>query len=266
MTTIAASQVSDVFLVWLAGLNFDVAAVLVILPAVILAMVSTVVMRSVLIISTSSQSSVGVSKISITAEIFAALLGFIVVVGFSDFRATERVVLKEAAAVERVLERAEAMGELGAGVAIASRAYAAAVAGREWQELSVARIPVKPPAALAAMRAAIGGLGDTAADQGELKDLANTIEQLRIDRITAVPSSTVAGVLTWIFALGIGATVIVGWFLRGPSLAVHAVLAGGLAGVMVALLILSMQFLYPFSGPVAISNAPFVAIGQAAIP
>src|SRR5512138_1212066 len=99
------------FLNWLGSISFDVAFVLVIIPAVLIAIAGTLLVRTVFAGRLTSASNVGPAKNQVAAEIYAVVLGFIIVYGFSEFNDARQNVLQEAATLSRLMSQASLAGE-----------------------------------------------------------------------------------------------------------------------------------------------------------
>ncbi|HKJ62239.1 MAG TPA: hypothetical protein VKA94_09645, partial [Hyphomicrobiales bacterium] len=94
------------FLNWLGSISFDVALILIVLPTVLIAIVGTLVVRTVFTGLLTSASAVGPSKNQVAAEIYAVILGFIIVYGFTEFNDAKQNMLQEVATLGRLMSQA----------------------------------------------------------------------------------------------------------------------------------------------------------------
>ena len=69
---------------WIAALSLDVALVLIVLPTILVAVLGTLVVRGIFGLLIAPGSAVGQAKVGAAAEVYAVVLGFIIVIGISD--------------------------------------------------------------------------------------------------------------------------------------------------------------------------------------
>lgn len=251
------------FLNWLGSLPMDVALVLVVLPAVLFAMLGTLAVRTVFAGMLTSASAVGPSKNQVAAQIYAVVLGFIIVYGFSEFNDARQNVLKEAATLGRLIAQAPLAGEeAGGAITTAVRGYSEAVAVKEWPLMANGGESSEAVISLHALENAILGAGSPTDSLVKLRlsTLLDEIVARRVDRLSAAPDPDLSDIIAQLLLVGAALAIGTGWFLRGPSIAVHLILVGMITSSVVTMMILSAQLLYPFSGPVAISPEPFLSL------
>jgi hypothetical protein len=254
------------FLNWLGSLPLDVALILVVLPTVLFAMLGTLVIRAVFGGSLNAASSVGPSKNQVAAEIYAVVLGFIVVYGFSEFNEAKQNVLKEAATLSRLVAQAPLAGEDASRAIVAAvRDYSQIVAVKEWPLMASGGESPEAEASLHVLEKAIfsgGGASDNLVKM-RFSTLLDEVVARRVDRLSAAPNPDLSNIIFELLLVGACLAVMTGWFLRGPSIVVHLILVAMITSSVVTMMILSAQLLYPFSGPVSISPQPFLALAAA---
>jgi len=251
------------FLSWLGSMSFDVAFVLVILPTVLIAIVGTLLVRTIFAGLLTSASSVGPAKNQVAAEIYAVVLGFIIVYGFSEFNEARQNVLKETATLGRLMAQAPLAGEeTGQAIIAGVRGYSETVATKEWPLMANGGESREALAWLRTLDKSIvtaGGITDGFVKM-RLSTLLDEVVARRVDRIAAAPDPALAEIIFQLLLVGVGLAIVMGWFLRGPSIFVHLILVALISSSVITMMVLSAQLLYPFSGPVSISPAPFLSL------
>lgn len=264
-------MVQDVFpgtiLNWIAAQSLDVAFILLVLPTMFLAVAGTLVVRVIFGSLISPGSSVGESKVGAAAEVYAVVLGFIIVIGFSDFQDAKRNVLQEVTALERLTTQARLMsGDTSSNVVDAVGDYAKAVAEHEWLLMAKGQPSQEAEAKMANLNDLVMAPSNDSStlSQFRLSSLLDEVVKLRVSRLAAPPDPVVAGLIFQVLILGAVLALVTGWFVRGPSALVHVLLSALLSGSVVTVMVLSAQLLYPFTGPVAISAEPFFELAKMA--
>lgn len=247
---------------WIAALELDVAFLIVILPVMLIAAFGALVTRLIFGRMIGADSTVGAAKSGTAAEIYAVVLGFIVVFGFSQFQETRTHVLQEATLLARLIEDPPGDARQTADIVLAAKAYAADVVRYDWPLMARGGASAEASASARALGAKLVETADPAApiEAFHRLQMVEEISAHRVSRLSATPDPQVASLIFQVLAIGTAVSVITGWFLRGPSILVHMLLSAVISGSAVALLILSAQLLYPFSGAVSISSEPFQAI------
>lgn len=249
---------------WLGSLSFDVAFILVVVPTMVLAIVGTLVVRLIFGDQLSEASAVGPTKNQVSAQIYAVVLGFIIVYGFTEFNDAKQNVLKESVALGRLMAQANLAGEdSGRSIIAAIRGYSEAVAVKEWPlmasggESAEARTWFRKldNSVLEASGTAGGGL-----IRMRLSSLLDEVATRRVERISAAPDPMLATVIFELLLVGALLAIMTGWFLRGPNILVHLILVTMISSSVITMMILSAQLLYPFSGPISISSEPFLSL------
>ena len=254
------------FLNWIGSLPLDVALVLVVLPTVLFAMLGTLAVRTLFAGMLTAASAVGPSKSQVAAQIYGVVLGFIIVYGFAEFNDARQNVLKEAATLGRLIAQAPLAGESASGaIATAVRSYSQTVAVKEWPLIANGGESAEAQNALHVLENAILGAGSSTDNlvKMRLSTLLDEIASRRVDRLSAAPDPDMSRIISQLLLVGAALAIGTGWFLRGPSIAVHLILVAMISSSVVTMMVLSAQLLYPFSGPVAISPQPFLAIAAA---
>lgn len=245
---------------WVATLPIDVTFVLLVLPVIIIAAVGSVATRLVFGSQISPSSSVGSSKAGAAAEIYAVVLGFIIVLGFTQFQDAKKDVIYEAELLERLAFSSAAIDDGVLPQQIGN--YARSVVNDEWPYMAVGESSPDAEAQIQALerQVRLAAVPANPIAGFRLLTLMDEIVALRVSRLTASPDPLVANVIFYVLGVGTLLALVTGWFLRGPSIVVHVFLSAFLAGAVVLLMILSAQVLYPFAGPVAVSSEPFQAL------
>lgn len=251
------------FLNWLGSISFDVAFVLVVLPTVLIAIVGTLLVRSVFTGLLTSGSSVGPAKNQVAAEIYAVVLGFIIVYGFSEFNEARQNVLQEAATLGRLMSQAPLAGEqTSKEINEAVLGYSRSVAVKEWPLMANGGESTEAQAWLNKIDRAVMKISDSAGALVKIR-LAALLDEVvtrRVDRLAVAPDPMLSNIIFQLLLVGAGLAIVMGWFLRGPSIFVHLILVAIVSSSVISMMVLSAQLLYPFSGPVSISPEPFLAL------
>jgi hypothetical protein len=93
-----------------------------------------------------------------------------------------------------------------------------------------------------------------------LAALLDEVVTRRVDRLAVAPDPMLSNIIFQLLLVGAGLAIVMGWFLRGPSIFVHLILVAIVSSSVISMMVLSAQLLYPFSGPVSISPEPFLAL------
>lgn len=251
---------------WLGSLSFDVALILVVLPTIAIAMLGTLVVRVVFADQLRSSSPVGPTKNQVAAQIYAVVLGFILVYGFSEFNDARQNVLKEASTLGRLIAQAPLAGdEAGRAIAAAAIGYSETVANKEWPLMANGGESAEALTWLRTLDKAILAVDNSyeGVVRMRLSALVDEIVSRRVDRIAAGPDAELSVVIFELLAVAAALAIMTGWFLRGPSVLVHTLLVGMISSSVISMMVLSAQLLYPFSGSISISPEPFVALAKA---
>lgn len=256
---------------WLAIMSFDVIAVLVVVPVVVIAALGTLFVRAVFGTAIVSTSHVGPSKLGAAAEIYAVIIGFIIVVAYAEFQDAKGVVFEEASLVSRLISYSETLSSAdGERLSQAAAQYANDVAEIEWPLPAFGRSSPEVDMALDNIDRAILQVGAATATSQlvifRLTGIADEISKRRMQRLSLTPDYKVAELLFRILAVGTFLVVVTGWFLRGPSVLVHLFLAMLISASVTTLLATSAQLLYPFDGAIRIPPDQFLAIALGGTP
>ena len=256
------------FLNWLGSIPLDAALVLVVLPTIVVAMLGTLVVRLVFAGQLTPTSAVGPTKNQVAAQIYAVVLGFILVYGFSEFNDARQNVLKEAATLGRLMAQAPLAGEdAGRAIVTAVLGYSETVVTKEWPLMANGGESVEALNWLRTLDKAIvaaGGAYDGVVRM-RLAALVDEVVNRRVDRIAAAPDPDLSNIIFELLAVAAALAIVTGWFLRGPSVLVHMMLVGMISSSVITMMVLSAQLLYPFSGSVSISPEPFIALAKAGV-
>jgi hypothetical protein len=246
-------------------MSFDVAFILVVLPAILMAIVGTLVVRIIFFGVLTSASAVGPSKNQVAAEIYAVVLGFIIVYGFTQFKEAQQNVLQEAATLGRIISQSSlAGGDGGAAIKSAVHGYSESVAIKEWPLMANGEESPDTLAWLDKLDKAVLNTGD--ASNGlvrvRLAALMDEVVARRVERISVAPNPLVSNIIFQLLLVGAALAIVAGWFLRGPSIFVHLILVTLISSSVITMMVLSAQLLYPFSGPVSIAPTAFLSVAS----
>jgi len=261
-----ATDVPVTLMNWLAVLEFDVALLIIIIPVMVVSALGALVTRSIFGRAISPASTVGQSKVGAAAEIYAVVLGFIIVFGFSEFQDTKRDVLHEATLLDRLIAEASIEPSAETPIKSAVVTYVTDVVERDWPLMSFGASSIEAEASARALDAEVRHLAGLVSplQSYRMLSLVDNLAARRTERLSSSPDPVVAAIVFQVLAVGIVLAIVTGWFVRGPSVVVHMVLSAMISGAVVTLMILSAQLLYPFAGSVAISSEPFVAVLETA--
>lgn len=254
------------FLNWLGSISFDVAFILVVLPTVLIAIVGTLLIRTAFMGLLAPGSAVGPAKNQVAAEIYAVILGFIIVYGFTEFNDAKQNVLHEVATLGRLMSQATLAGEAtGKEINDAVIGYSETVATKEWPLMANGGESTEALAWLNRIDQAVMKTSDSAGALLKMR-LAGLLDQVvarRVERLSVAPDPLLSNMIFQLLLVGAGLAIVMGWFLRGPSIFVHLVLVALVSSSVISMMVLSAQLLYPFSGPVSISPEPFLSLKMA---
>lgn len=244
---------------WVASLNFDEAFVLLIAPIALVAGLGALFFRLMFGSYIGTASTVGTTKAGIAAEIYAVVLGFLVLFGFDHFNETRRAVILEASLVDRLRAEAEYVPAGAPDLVAAVDDYISTVLNEEWPHQVAGNAEFLITDGITALdrkvRNAVSGL-DTL-DAERMFKLVDEINEQRATRLSATPDSVVSSAIFQMLIVGLMLSVVTGWFVRGPSILIHMGLSTIVAGSIVMLMVLSAQLTYPFTGTVSIPKTAF---------
>jgi hypothetical protein len=194
--------------------------------------------------------------IAIVGVIYAVLLGFVVVVVWEQFGATDKVVGDEAAAVGNLYRDAVAFGAPGRTFRFAVRNYANSVANVEWRQM--ANHQTENPGtdtALNAMWHAVKNLRARNSTQQEfVSSSVSDVATVSTDRRTRIRDSA-TGVPATLWAVLIAGAVICiafSYFFGVQSFGAHALMVSALAAIISLSLLVILTLNLPFTGDVAL--------------
>ncbi len=244
---------------WVASLNFDEAFILLVVPISLIAGLGALFFRVLFGTFIGTTSTVGQTKAGIAAEIYAVVLGFLVLFGFDHFNETRRAVLLEASLVDRLRAEAQFISGDQTQFLAAVDTYIDTVLTKEWPRQEAGNTEALIAGGIMeldlSVRKAFASLDDASAIRS--LEFVDEINQQRATRLSATPNAVVAGAIFQMLIVGLLLSVVTGWFVRGPSILVHMALSALVSGSIVLLMVLSAQLTYPFTGTVSISKSSF---------
>jgi hypothetical protein len=251
------------FIEWVASLPFDVAVVVLYLPALLLALLGTMVIRWIFDLAIDPASVVGPSKVQYMAEIYGGLLGFLVVVAYTQYDETRGSVRQEVETlrlIERLSEEFEPPETSAVRQAVSN--YARAVITDEWPAMAFGHDSESVDDALGGiLRVIPRAEDDTVLHKAlivlQVRELVTDVVTARTLRITATPDTNVSDLLSGVLFVVTSMAIGMAWFLRGPSILVHLILTAILVTTFLSLIILGVELIYPFAGDLKVSPAEF---------
>lgn len=250
---------------WTALQPLPVALTVLGIPAVMLTWIGVLVVRA-LMHDTPTGEAVVATKTSFIAEVYAVLLGMLLVAAMSEFQGMQTVVLAEAQKLGAVKSLAEGLGtEDGRRLATAVDRYARAVVEQEWAELALGGQSDAADVALAGLWRQVGALGAAPSGMGmaasiQVGGLLRDVVDHRAERVTNGPPDAAEGELgEALLALTLVA-IAVPWFMRSTNLLVHLLLAAVLTVTYVGMIVFAIDLFYPFAGSLHLGPEPFAAV------
>lgn len=256
-------MVPSTFLNWLGSMSFDVAFILVVMPTVLLAIIGTIAVRTIFTGLLTSASAVGPSKNQVAAEIYAVVLGFIIVYGFTEFNEAKQNVLQEAATLSRMIAQAPLAGDQASqAIKSAVHGYSETVANKEWAMMANGGESQEALSWLNTIDKAIMTIDSASGAfvKMRLSALLDEVVARRVERLSVAPDPLLSNIIFQLLLVGAGLAIVMGWFLRGPSIFVHLILVALISSSVITMMVLSAQLLYPFSGPVSIGPDAFQSL------
>jgi hypothetical protein len=248
---------------WIASLPFEVLIIVLYLPALVIALLGTLLVRWVFDDWIAQGSAVGPTKAQYMAEVYSALLGFLVVVAYAQFDDTRTSVRQEVEHL-RLIERLAGQFAPSAQAAVerAVSDYARAVVTDEWPRMAFGDESPTVDAAITGMLDALPAVGDDTSVYAaltvlQMRGLVQDVVAARADRVTATPDSNVSDLLSGVLLLVTLLAVSIGWFLRGPSVVVHLILIAFMVTTFLSLIVLAVELIYPFAGGLTVPSDEF---------
>ena len=248
---------------WLASLSFDVAVFVLYVPALLLTVFGTLLVRWLFSDQVAPDSSVGPTKVGFMAQVYSVMLGFLVAATYAQYGETRTWVRQEVESLRLIRNiTSDVATPQAEALKIAVSDYARAVVEGEWELLAFGDESPQAEAALASMLTALpdpdpDGSLSTALAVGQLRDLIQNVAIARVERISAAPDRKIANLLSGVLVLITGLAISIAWFLRGPSVVVHLILGGILVTTFLSLILLSVELIYPFAGDLSIQPDEF---------
>ncbi len=208
-------------------------------------------------------TSLTISAIGIN---YAVLVAFIAVAVWGSFDKASDVASKEAELVGDIFRDARGLGDPVAGtVQEHLRNYVKIVVEEEWPAMSRTETPRagwKPLEAIQDVMVAYQPQhGGQAAYMQEVLHLLNELRDARRDRIAAA-SSGVEPVVWVIVLIGTGLTIGFTFLLGMPSLRMHMLLTGGFTAATMLVLLLAIDFDWPFRGELQVEPSMFKTVQE----
>ena len=207
---------------------------------------------------------VGGFKFAFLAQVYSALLAFVLIEAGHRF-ATETALVGAEASTLLYLDRAVAATSDGQAEQFHRdlRAYARLVVEQEWA--TMARGEESPAASKAFLSlfssyVAIKPTGES--EQANLSlpsQLLLTAMDKRVSRING-SSETLTPIIWAVTFIGTAISIAFNWFFGSRTLLTQIVMAALLSGSILAILFLAMTLSHPFEGDLRISPAPFEAL------
>lgn len=213
----------------------------------------------------SSHNDVAGFLISVVGIVYAVLLGFVIVVVWERYTATQNVVNGEVAAVADVYRIAAAFpAPLRLKVRSQLAEYIGVVVRDEWPQMDGSNVPSVAPVLEAAAHEIDlfqpGNVGQGDAHEAAMAALQRLFDA-RHQRLSAVEPSVLPVLWTALIA---GAIVTLGFaYLFGTeNRGAQLLMTAALAGIMAVLFVVIYEFDTPFGGAVAVSDVQWTTLQQ----
>ena len=207
---------------------------------------------------------VGGFKFAFLAQVYSALLAFVLIEAGHRF-ATESALVSAEANALRYLDRAVAAtaGDQAAAFRRDIRTYARLVVEKEWTTMAEGdESPEASQAFLALFTSFVAIKPEGPAEQANLSlpsQLLLTAMDKRVSRINGA-SETLTPIIWAVTFIGTAISIAFNWFFGSRTLLTQIVMAALLSGSILAILFLAMTLSHPFLGDLRISTAPFEAL------
>lgn len=250
---------------WVADTPFSIAALLTILPCVVLSILGIFLVRFLYPEEDRIRGEVAKAKVSYMAEIYAVLLGLFLVTAFEQYQDMQTVVKSEALALRALYQMtAQLPAEPSATLPDQVKSYTHSVIQDEWSLMKFGDESETTQKHLDELFAAIAQAGQRSAATTsaaiQMEQLARLILTQRAHRLTNGPGEgrNLSNMLSNILIVVSLIAISLPWFIYTPYAIVHVLLGTALIIVFVSLIILSVKMLYPFAGDLMIPPTDFV--------
>ena len=262
---LAALPTLDALMIWVANQPVWLGVVLLILLPMLLSvagalLVTAVAGRGALI----QNNLVGGAKFAFLAQVFCALLAFVVVNGAIRYNQVRAGIQTEVSALRLFIETVEQLPN-GAGEAIrpAVRLYADAVVEHEFLTMQLGQESSRARAAMDQVLTrymAIAGVSQH--DRFEMLQADQLLVRAlhsRASRLNAVRWGLKTIIWT-IVAANVALAVAFNWFFGNPSLRMQVLMAAILTAAIMIVTYMALLLYHPFSGNLAISPKTFAVL------
>ncbi|CAA7623923.1 conserved membrane hypothetical protein [Candidatus Terasakiella magnetica] len=255
----------DAAMIWLVNLPIWKGALLMIGLPVLVSIVGVLMVNAVVGSATLIENNVvGGAKIAFLAQVFCALLAFVLVDGAIRYNQARAHIQTEASALRLLVEIVEQVpGPKAAAMRSGVRHYVQAVVTHEFQTMQYG---AESPTAHAALVAMLEGyMAIDAKDEHERLNLLQADQlvvktlQSRAGRLNAVRPGLKTVIWT-VVAFNVMLAITFNWFFGNPSPSMQVLMAALLTAAIMIVTYASLLLYHPFSGEMAISPRPYAAL------
>lgn len=202
----------------------------------------------------------GVS-VSIVAGVYGIILAFVIVVSWDDLQTAQRVVGAESNALAQLLKDTQVFEDPhDKAMKAAARGYAHAVVYEEWDAMRRGDESSRAEAQLERLYKTMRNYQPKEASQASFySEASSNLDQLDSSRRERIRLSQrkLPGILSLLIIGGALLIVVLTFFFKVESQAVHICMSGGVAVLLSFMLLTYLLLQRPFSGAIAVDSRPF---------
>lgn len=211
--------------------------------------------------------NVGSAKFQFLSQIYAVFLGLMLVALYQQYLDDHKLVLKEVSALSSLEEIAGVLRpDDRLRVQTTVRAYAHAVATEEWPLLDLGAASPETERRFQAINQAILAIDPASLrEMVLLQGLTGTwfdLKTSRVARVTEVPRP-LNRLIWFVLLLSTGVSISFFWFFGDADMRSRILFSSLLTAVIMSEVLAILVLTYPFTGDIAISPEPFVALAEA---
>lgn len=256
---------------WLASQPLWFAATLAIGFGVLFSAVGTLIVNTLYTpLEIAQNTATGGVKYEFLSQIYAVVLGLLLVGEYERYNELELGVHKEAKALEFLVQTAAVFPDADrALVREATAAYVEAVTGLEWPAMARGQASPEADRALGNLIArvlAVQPVDDRGgAAYGHSLSLIETVKALRTERLARVSGSLT--ILIWyVLIVSTGVALVFTWYFGDAAISNRIFFSSMVATVIMTEFMAIWRLNYPFTGDIAIRPEPFLKIASLAVP
>lgn len=240
---------------WVADTSYVEAVIVIMIPALLITIMGIFYVRAVYPPEELSASQVASAKIEYMAQVYAVVLGLILVGAFDNYLEMQEAVKTEAFSLRALHNLADSLQEPGpTAVAEQTRKYTKTVITAEWPRMKFGDESHAAQVELDRIFALLSKGGD----QGMIH-LAQEVMIQRGHRLAngLGDGDTLSQAFAQFLVLLTVIALAIPWFLYTPHPLLHIITGAMMSAVFVAIIVLSIKMLYPFAGELMIHPTEF---------